>query len=104
MKLNKILHLKCIEQMLAYFKCSEKKMLTKRHWVTHRKMEITISHLWEQKPPKPSPPFFLFWLYPGHAEVLRPGIKPVPQQQHKLQYHKGTPPLKLFYSKTSPYL
>ena len=77
MKLNKILHLKCIEQMLAYFKCSEKKMLTKRHWVTHRKMEITISHLWEQKPLKPSPPpFFCFGCTQGMQKFSGQGSNP----------------------------
>ena len=25
----------------------------------------------------------VFWLYPGHAEVPRPGIMPLPQQQPK---------------------
>lgn len=23
---------------------------------------------------------FIFWLYPGHAKVLGPGIEPAPQQ------------------------
>ena len=39
--------------------------------------------------------FFFFWLHPWHAEVPRPGIKPLPQQQQCQIFnplsHKGTP-------------